>query len=275
MFLLSVTTKMKVLTYNICFEQVTGQLGLQKKDSKMHCINQKFPNQCFLNVIKNMRVQDMRYDFIGLQESSYFNNIHDQINDIMFQKTNTRNYYSMISMKSGSEDMVTFYNAHKYTPIYTFKSEVKNGRPVLTTVFNERVIVINAHFSHRGDAIDFVVWLKKLNHFLERNPHIIPCFKDFRIVMLGDFNNELKSKVNLLIDVRTKTGHFKFLRRLYQHPNFKKTKTCCVDKKSKRNAFYIDQIFDSYDYPLMTSVIYPKHQPSSDHYPVCAVLAQT
>jgi len=147
-----------------------------------------------------------------------------------------------------------------------------SGRPVLTTIFKEVVIVINVHFSHRGDKIDFLSWLKRLNLFLSKNTHLISCFQNFRILMMGDFNNELKDKINLQFIVKQK--NIKFIRKLHQHPNAKETKTCCVDKKKKRNAFSIDQIFDSNDSPLLTSILNTKHNPSSDHYPVCSLLIE-
>jgi len=90
--------------------------------------------------------------------------------------------------------------------------------------------------------------------------------------MMGDFNNELKDKINLQFIVKQK--NIKFIRKLHQHPNAKETKTCCVDKKKKRNAFSIDQIFDSNDSPLLTSILNTKHNPSSDHYPVCSLLIE-
>jgi hypothetical protein len=232
----------KVLTYNISWESMTG-----KKD--WHLCNSTNPKDdkyygiCRTNVV-NVFDSD-NYDFILLQEAS---NYLDLINESKILKTMKYAHH-----KSGKEDMVTFWDSKKYNLIEQITGQFEKGRPWQILRFAEEVSVFNLHAPHlkRNELISAI------NKILFKYPKLTV----YRVIIGGDFNyflNKKKSEPKNSIKLDNKI--------YYMSENI--VPSCCNRYKNFNKQ--IDYILDG-NRPI--KVYSPEtHYLASDHKPIVAIL---
>lgn len=246
--------KIKVLTYNISWESMTGA-----KDTWMLCSNKDDPehprhhSKCVGNI--GDVIEENPVDFICLQEAANFKSLIKHSLNLA-----KMSYYQH---NSGLDDMVTFWDSKKYKLVKTKKGEFEEGRPYLATYFKSGLCVINVHFGHYTDAGEIkhlarMISELKLKDYIEEGN---------RVIIAGDFNNNIK---NLAVDVAGGIGNGKKLCLDLEDVKFwvnsRHLLTCCL-KRRKHN----DHVIDSLAEP--SKVFIPDvHFMASDHKPVIAEL---
>ena len=212
-----------VLSYNICFgcmthnkADFTGKLVVDKCIGKSPSLSPA-DRPCMrnlINFISNDIPQEMgflsnAYDIIGFQEASGWDNIirAPYFNDLI---SNRRLAY--VHGKSGPEDMITFYNLHRFhLDAVKFGHIHHPGRPYMILFLRDKsngssYIVINIHNSHSIQKNDLerelsnnirngVVIQIENNNNIELQPtqdisHFI-VGKEHRIIFLGDTNENI------------------------------------------------------------------------------------
>lgn len=177
-------TVLKILTYNVCWECISGSDKgsariYAEKCSKTKKINNK--NLCYRNVSKIASYK--KFDIIGLQEG----NIGLAKNII--QKLG--NHYKMIFSKSCKEHSIIIYNSFKLKKVGKLISGQLEecGRAFLYQKFvdlkNNEIIIGNFHGPHL--EYDWITkYIMKLNKLVNNKS---------KIIIFGDFNKVLKNKV--------------------------------------------------------------------------------
>lgn len=220
-----------VLTYNVCWECIKGEdrFGSARLYgeicSKTKKINGK--NLCFRNISKIVS-SNSTFDIIGLQEANInlANNIIKKLG----------NNYKKIYSKSCKEYSIIIYNSLMFkkvgNKIHGFIEEC--GRPYLIQNFlhlntNKSLIFGNFHGPHlKHDWL--LKYLKKACKIMKNNCN--------QIIIVGDFNKELKKVYKLSKKTTLKPLNFKCKTSLKKKKNY-------IDKNKKKYNKAIDNIIVS------------------------------
>lgn len=236
---------LKVMTYNIWWKAMMAQ---HSECNAGKCVDN------IANVINTSNY----YDFIGLQEASYTH--------LLDAKCPVLAGMNSYKTKAGIEDCVTYYNK-KYTLEFSGTDTiVKKARPMQILIFSQGIIFINAHLGHYSKInkiINDINWC--INQIIKNISNINHIFANHRIIMVGDFNYNIKAEKNPF------PIQFNGIVR-YLHINPTNLNTCCNTGNlfAKRNH-HADNILDSKGPPIMIKIA-KEIPPASDHAPVFAEL---
>lgn len=240
---------LKILTYNISWESMTGRV----KDWSL-CSNNEEKNHpkhysvCISNIARV--INENPTDFINLQESTNYHLLIEQIPNLKKMKYKFH--------KSGLDEMVTFWNPAKYT-LEKFKGgEFEVDRPYMCLYFKEKLCLVNVHFGHYKDEGE-VEHLNKMIENLELKKY---HDNGYRVIIAGDFNNNIRNlsekfkKQHLQLNV----GGVKF------NVITQNLKTCWLYR-----CKHYDHVIDTLDVPIKIKIPTVADM-ASDHRPVLAYL---
>lgn len=274
------SSAIKVLTYNICWECMSGtstegsakELGakcvLDIKKKRTYCaenigdeIDRIYDHY---NSAKYENGEIEPWDFIGLQEAKDY-------------KTLINTSSSLKELKSAARSgLATFYN-----PKYTLKKEIygkvsAGGRPVQILIFSPDTIFINVHAGHNPTQRDLENNIGKTLKANMRSSEISKL-KEHRLIVVGDFNDH----DGILWANQKKGMPFRPLNSAgISTPVYLPAappKTCCkmdIPYPITRVKSPGDYIFDSVrnaDFKFKVPTFYDKNTPKSDHLPVIYV----
>ena len=235
-------SSVRLLTYNVSWESMTGKSGWKLCNNKSDPDSEKYFMKCIENVAKIIDLNGP-YDFVCLQEASNY--------DKIISESKCLGQMDWRIHQSGPEVMVTFWDRSKYRldESNILASEFNPGRPFQALTFNRTISVINIHVGHHAKHI----LIKKLNNLME-NLATHTSGPTHRFIMAGDFNNEM--------DPVTKINNILF------YGTDKEILTCCGPTNYK---YHFDHVLDSVGPPQ--KILLPKvNKLSSDHLPVLAIL---
>lgn len=240
--------KIKILTYNISWESMTGSkkdwyLCSNNKDNK----HPRHFNIC-VNNIGNV-IKKNPTDFICLQEAINY--------DLLIKDVPHLKKMKFIEHNSGLDKMVTFWNDKKFTLLDKKQGEFENGRPYLALFFKENLCLVNVHFGHYSNRGE----INKMNHMITSLELDKYYNQGNRIIIAGDFNNDIKNLCK-------KNGQkYKLqLKNIDFYVNNKRVRTCY----GKRNTHF-DHVIDTMNTPIEICVPDVNYL-ASDHKPFIATL---
>jgi endonuclease/exonuclease/phosphatase family metal-dependent hydrolase len=216
--------KLKVMTYNVCWEALESAKGnIDMSKCKSSSINKCIIN--IRNIISN-KIED-EYDFICLQE----------INSMQWKKLSKDmilDNYNMTLKEINPAGLITIYNK-KHTLLKKYSGNLIDSnldkRPYMILLFSNNIVLINLHMPHIKQELSFEIVqnkLLKMAQYINKKTTFIIC---------GDFNNnqplEIPTFYNLLKP---------FNRKINIEP--KKINTCCIPNDKKYKLSY-DHIFIS------------------------------
>lgn len=229
---------MRIFTYNVSWQSMTGDPRWKFCNNNTDPTDNKYFMKCVKNVAKVID-ENAPYDFVLLQEASNYKKIISECEYLQSMEFEVH--------KSGSENMVTFWDGDKYELESKLVGEFVKGRPWQALTFNGNLTVVNIHAEHQRVPI----LIKKLNKLMvnisEKNsPH--------RFIIGGDFNND----VGLTVDL----AGIPFYNSLENIP------TCCLPSNIKLN---FDHVLDSIAPPkkIFSPIV---NKLASDHLPVIVIL---
>jgi len=241
---------MKVLTYNISWESMTGsRADWPFCNNKTNTESSRHYMRCVEN-IASVIDKNGPYDFIGLQEAANWKLLVEQSAVLKSMKFR--------SHKSGPEDMVTFWDPKKHEFIKSLNGFFEPGRPWSALFFKDGICYINVHAGHYN-FITLTSHLLKVVILIEDYVAKNAIFStDFRIIMGGDFNSIINKDYTKII-MSKKTFHM-----------FPKRFSTFSRSNPNRGTQY-DHIIDTKNAP--TKVYLPSTEKmASDHLPVIAIL---
>lgn len=180
-----------VLTYNVCWECISGES--EKGSAKLYgkkCGQKK----CYDNIVE--LCSSIPYTFICLQEG----NIKLANGIIKKLKINNKGNYSKIVKKSGEANIIIIYRCDLFRTgnftEYGYINEI--GRPYLFQNFidlnNDNVLYVgNIHGPHVDKNIDCLKWINNYMNKIFKNQKS----PDKKIILMGDFNREIKKNINI------------------------------------------------------------------------------
>lgn len=231
---------MKILTYNISWEAMTGSPYGSAGDLGRQCGN----NICFNNVIKY--IKKIPLDFIALQECARSDEIIKELN---------HENYNYFKNKNGKETILTLYKK-KYELLDFKKGYFTKGRPYHALYF-KNFIFVNLHYLGASNT-EKVSIIEKFK-FLDKNK---------KIILAGDFNLNFNYCDEIIYEnKKIIIGDFVCL-----NPQV----SCCSTRKNERKFDYGDCIFTNYLFTIKENkkgknIIKNKNlisHLSSDHYPI-------
>jgi len=181
-----------VLSYNVCWQCMSpGRAGLGGKCTDV-TVQGRTVTSCAKAMGAAIDSYAPRYDFVGLQEASHWQ-------DFRLLAPKTLGKMTGIESRSGHEFMVSFYDPARFTQQYqTLNGDIGSGRPIMINLFSDAAgaayTFVNIHNCHGGctlsrleQAIDEAVrqvdqeggsLYAEITGFIGRS----------RIVVTGDFN---------------------------------------------------------------------------------------
>lgn len=249
---------MKLLTYNISWESVTGQYNTQEKNKKKFmCLNQPFPTKCLANIIEN--IKNNYGDIMALQEVAKYKYI---LSKMRISLPHNYKYVHHISRKN---NIVTLYNANIIKHHFSYKNEFKIKRPYIISFFNSNnnyFFVINVHFPHYDDftedkkkffydSLDGII--DNLNKIKNDNSNLENKFINSNFIIMGDFN--------MIIDFDIKLNIFNKTISFTKSENIN---TCCDVINGKNFYKQFDNILTSFNNIKYNDIKNIKY-PASDH----------
>ncbi len=220
---------MKILTYNISWQSMTGNSGWKLCNSVKKG-NPKYYGVCQSNIVKV--IDKISFDIIALQEATNFA-------DLILLSSNLKKMKYVV-YKDGYEELVIFYKPEMKVIDYRVGS-FEPSRPYQIISF-EKFVFVNVHHGHYTET----VMLSKMSKALED-------FANSRIIIAGDFNNQVNKISNLKIANR----------KFYANP--RSIKTCCYPVHS----YQTDHIIDTKEIPVIKTV---ETGMASDHKPIIALI---
>jgi hypothetical protein len=239
--------KIKVLSYNVMWEAMTGRVE--------HCQN----GDCLRNV-SNFVKNNAPYDFLLIQEASNWKTIIGHL-DMKY-----------IVDKIGPEEIITLWDKYTYElddeNYYLFGRLAliqTDNRPIQILFFKQNICLINLHADHDFSVGKFDQCVKNMisGFDLTIQEEFLQKIKTYDIIMGGDFNNDLVRSTTFFVD-----PYFNIQggRNLYGKTL---NKTCC-GLFEERNG----RIFDHILFTIQggkTKIGLPV-KPASDHYPIISFL---
>lgn len=300
-----------VLSYNICYGCMTNNTGDQTGILVVNkCIAKSTSpadRPCMrnlINFISNDIPQEIgfpsnAYDIIGLQEAAGWNNI---ILDPYFNGLISSGRLGYVHGKSGPEDMITFYNLHRFhLDAVKFGHIDHAGRPYMILFLRDKsnglsYIVINMHNFHGVTKNDLeaslsnnlrngVVIQTENNNNIQSQPtqdisHFI-VGKEHRIILLGDTNENIPQGNGVYWNKNFKpfsqTGIAEINNITITCPN--PPRTCC---ENNGYSYIGDYVLISNNMTFIADNIVPQcvvtrknSDPVSDHFPVVSIINPT
>ncbi len=265
-----ITTNIKILSYNVCYE---AMMGKHKK-----CKTQINNNNICLNNLATFIKTNNPFDFVGLQEATNYENI--------VKVADLTNMGSVI--KETPEHMITLYNKDKYTLEFFMIGGMSDStviikpgaRPFTMLFFTQQVCVFNMHGSHNNPKFgysffNFNEYLKTQLKDHEHKKEIVEKLKKYDIILMGDLNNKIEGNVNY----SPSDNSYLFLKDQELVPNGRrlygvtKENTCCDNnlKPIHNNVTFIaDHILSTFK-NIKNQVPNPI-SPASDHLPIIATI---
>lgn len=232
---------MRILTYNVSWQSMTGDPGWKFCNNNTNPIDNKYFMKCVKNVAKLID-ENSPYDFVLLQEASNYKKIISESKYLQSMEFEIH--------KSGPENMVTFWDGAKYKLDSKLVGEFAKGRPWQALEFNGDLTVVNIHTPHQRVPILINKLNKLMINISENNP-------SNRFIIGGDFNND----IGLTID----------LARITFHNSSESVATCCAPSNIKLN---FDHVLDSMAPP--NKIFSPMvNKLASDHLPIIVLLKST
>ena len=236
---------MKILTYNVSWESMTG-----KKKDWLYCNNDtdksnpKFFKKCITNVADVIN-KNGPYDFVALQEASNYRLLINESEHLQIMKHKIG--------RSGSENIITFWDPVKYKLIKSINGSFQTGRPWTALIFENNLCFVNIHAGH----YHFFALTQKLAELISTLKKYIEI-NDYRIVIAGDFNNIINENYTKLI-----LSDKKFF--------MSKKRINTIRRFSSKDQMQFDHVIDSKNIPLKihSSKV---AELSSDHLPIIAIL---
>lgn len=233
---------MKLLTYNLSWESMTGQKdwGICNSTDKN---NKRYFMICINNIADIIDKRDN--DIIALQEAANYKKLIESSNRLQQMD------YHINS--SGKEDMITFWNK-KYKLNNFIDGEFENGRPYTILLFDE-FIIINVHMGHYNKNIVY----NKLEHII----NVLNIYlnnKKKRVIIMGDFNFDL-SKFGSKLKLKNYSFNF----------DNNKIKTCCSSTNENNYKINTDNILDTKSIPITHTIKYDNLL-RSDHLPLFGLI---
>ena len=268
----------KVLSYNVCWECMshssTGTAGLLGETCTWTTKNNVKITICGNNIAKQIDNishhygADIPFDFVGLQEAKNWENLQ-QVSK------------ALKNLKVVPYKVVSFYDGNKYNLQKTINTEFEPGRPIQILIFKEGIIFVNLHAPHlkKGSLRQYIE--DKLSSALisKLTNTEIGALKNFRIIVVGDFNDHSSSLYNDNLNgqyfVPFRKAHL--LTPVFFSPDKKEEILSCCKTAipyPKPPKFTSDYIFDSKPKSEFKSVRlkvpsnYDYDLPSSDHLPI-------
>jgi endonuclease/exonuclease/phosphatase family metal-dependent hydrolase len=215
---------------------------------------------CSDNIVNYIINLDPLPDLMAFQEATRWK-------DKLLQKLNNKGKYNYVEHNSGPETIATVYNTDKLDVVQTYKNQFGNGRPFMFNYFESTkgkfvkpFLFINIHAGHGRHTHDQVsTTINDLTTPLGRSMRgILPQYKQGRIIMAGDFNEDFNSSSAKWTEIKTN----KFVR-FYRDTD--KTPTCCSDDNSNTHHSKYDWLLDNTG-PIMSHADRPQN--ASDHLPL-------
>lgn len=248
----------RLLTYNVCWERMDGELGPKSKLDGTKCIK-KGRNVCRHNVVDYIEyiTQKEKLDIICLQEETNIN---------MDIKLRGFKYYLTIGDK---EPMITYYRTKNLKIISKYETEFGPNRPIQIIFFQiiktkEIIVLFNIHAGHDSwnDFTNFIKVIKKINFSKIEKEYL----KNKRIIICGDYNNQNPIKDGKL------NNKVIFGNRLFY--NQTKEATCCYNFQERKPIQKIDHILTTSKLSAyhIHYVNKQKYGYFSDHIPVLGII---
>ena len=266
-----------VLSYNIMWERMTNPDDLPDKNKNDKCptMSRDGKNtQCLENVVEAIDKYGL-CDFIALQEATNYDIIKKKFIQLSKMK---HMHYRPQKGKSLGEEIVSFWDGTKYHLDDEDASiggyfGTNIGRPFLMLFFKEGICFINIHPGHgvkpknlkqgaKYEKDDIANFDESINRSITGNDKVIEKIKTYRIIIAGDFNNEL-DKHDLIF---FKEPYIENGRQFYET---KADNTCCDVDPSKLDKT-VDHIL--YTIPGGVRTTLEVTLPASDHLPIYAIL---
>ncbi len=265
-----ITTNIKVLSYNVCYEAMQG--------THTKCQKQINNNNICLNNLASFIKSNNPFDFIGLQEATNYENI--------VKVADLTNMGSVI--KDSAEHMITLYNKDKYTLEFSMIGGMSgstdiikpDARPFTMLFFTQQICVFNMHGSHNNPKFgysffNFNEYLKTQLEGHNRKKEIIEKLKKYDIILMGDLNNKIAGNGNY----SSLDNSYLFLKDPELVPNGRrlygvtKENTCCDNnlKPTHNNVKFIaDHILSTFK--NIKNQVSDPISPASDHLPIIATI---
>ena len=266
---------MEIISYNISWKTMEGlsKSRINMNDLGIACSNDN-SQKCIKNVARFINKYGPDCDFIALQEAivtNYNNKTHN------FNNLKIGSYFTKKLMKSKNvyisvsknEHSVTLYSK-KYKLIYNLNLDLPNthnnrlckGRAghvlyLLDTTSKKYVLFINIHSGHGSNST-----ITTLNNFFSKTLKKIKLYKDTKIIIAGDFNNNIKHKK---LKIKNQLMKNNVYRPYTCCNNFKYNEDNWIDTTDFKGKF--DNVLSNYKIPTYLKYDLPKF-PSSDHLPV-------
>lgn len=290
-------SRMKVLTYNVCWECMTNSKTGSAKRLGQQCTYKTVNNIANTQIDATICAENMAkaidefddyyggneagYDFIGLQEAADWEKLKDLSHSL--------SKMTAVEMRTSIQQFVSFYNQDKYDLEKEINGalvdERKNAggkieqhadRLFQILIFKQPVIFVNVHNGH-GDAFSRMVVERKISAALKKvlTSDEIEAKKNHRVIIVGDFNDHK----NYFWPDQFKYGlsYVPFRYADLLTPVFflaEPQGTCCSTKIpfGAKNLRVSDFILDSEKIAPLSIVEVPRNydyaSPKSDHLPV-------
>jgi len=190
------STYISVLTYNVCWECMSGTAAPSKAKAYGKKCGSKKPNRCRLNVIELCTSNP--YAFITLQEATP--DLADDIIKVLKKKGHGN--YSKIHKKYGSSHAILIYKKDLFKisgkdTMGRSSDILEFGRPYIAQRFinkksKKSIIVSSFHGPHTDKdwVEDYLYRVASLNKKTEQHPQIL---------VMGDYNREVKKDFKLML----------------------------------------------------------------------------
>ena len=262
----------RLLTYNVCWERMYGELGPKSKLDGRKCLR-KNKNICRHNVIDYIQYisKKEKLDIICLQEETNINR---------YLKLPLYHHYLT---KGDKEFMITYWNKKKYHVISKYHTDFESddkwnkNRPlqilfIQSKSTKEITILFNLHAGH-DTWNNFSNFMKVVNKV--KFSHIeLELLKTNRIIICGDFNNQYPIR-----DGKLNNKAIFGKRRFY---NQSKKPTCCYNFEERKPIHKLDHILTTSKLSAYHIHYINKHKISkhfcyiygyfSDHIPVLGIV---
>jgi len=250
--------KLKILTYNICYQCIKG---ISRGSVNIKCPTQSNSNLtlCATNILKYID-DNGPYNIIGLQEVQDYNKL---ISNSSVLKSMCYSVYKYSELER-DEPICTFWNAEHYTIENVYGGKMQDsGRPIHILFFKENLCVINFHAGHHiYDKLDQtskpdVLYLDTYINNLKMTNEDKHKLQTYQIIILCDCNADLSDLQNIK-------------NRLLYNKTPEKTYTCC-DTKLKGELdipLVIDHIVTTFPQHNLNLTIPKPTEFHSDHLPL-------
>lgn len=200
LFFAHATMAIKVLSYNICWECMSGSSEGSAGKLGQNCIKITKNKINFTTCAENIATQidnfseyyggaNNSFDFVGLQESKDWQTLY-------------KLSPALSKLKAVEGKVISLYDGNKYTLEKAINSQFEPGRPIQILIFKEKVIFVNLHAPHASSYPK-----QSLKQYLENklssalklglnDDKKIDELREHRIIVVGDFNDHHSSLFN-------------------------------------------------------------------------------